>query len=45
MPAVKIGRRGGTFRGRIEEGEIDDLVKAARLYALVALDMCMRTRA
>ncbi|MEE8518559.1 MAG: M20/M25/M40 family metallo-hydrolase [Dehalococcoidia bacterium] len=45
IPAVKIGPRGRTFSGRVEEIEIDEMVKAARLYALVAVDMCMRERA
>ena len=45
IPAVKIGPRGKTFSGRIEEIEIDEMVKAAKLYALVAVEMCMRTRA
>ena len=44
VPAVKIGPRGKTFSGRIEEIEIDDMVKAAKIYALVALDMCNRAR-
>lgn len=44
IPAVKIGPRGKTFKGRIEEIEITDMVKAAQLYALVALDICNRDR-
>jgi acetylornithine deacetylase/succinyl-diaminopimelate desuccinylase-like protein len=43
IPAVKIGPRGKRF-GRIEELPIDDMVKAAQIYALVALDMCSRER-
>ena len=44
IPAVKIGPRGKTYSGRIEEIEIDDMVKAAKIYALVALDICNRDR-
>ena len=44
IPAVKIGPRGKTFKGRIEEIEITDMVKAAQIYALVALDICNRDR-
>ena len=44
VPAVKIGPRGRTFHGRIEEVEIDEMVRAAKLYAIVALDICDRER-
>ncbi len=43
IPAVKIGPRGKRF-GRAEELPIDDMVKAAQIYALVALDICSRER-
>jgi acetylornithine deacetylase/succinyl-diaminopimelate desuccinylase-like protein len=43
IPAVKIGPRGKRF-GRVEELAIDDMVKAAQIYALVALDICSRER-
>ncbi len=43
IPAVKIGPRGKRF-GRMEELPIDDMVKAAQIYALVALDICSRER-
>ncbi len=44
MPEVKNGPSGGTFHGRVEEVEIEEMVKAARLYALVALDICGQER-
>jgi acetylornithine deacetylase/succinyl-diaminopimelate desuccinylase-like protein len=44
VPAVKIGPRGKRTGPRTEELEIDQMVKAAQLYALVALDMCNRER-
>ncbi len=44
IPAVKIGPRGRNVGGRVEEIEIEDMVKAAKIYALVALDMCARAR-
>ena len=40
IPAVKIGPRGKRIGPRNEEIKIDDMVKAAQLYALVALDIC-----
>lgn len=43
IPAVKIGPRGKRF-ARVEEIKIDDMVKAAQIYALVALDICSRER-
>jgi acetylornithine deacetylase/succinyl-diaminopimelate desuccinylase-like protein len=43
IPAVKIGPR-GTRTGRTEEISIRDLVSAAQIYALVALDICSRER-
>ncbi len=44
IPAVKIGPRGKRIGPRNEEIKIDDMVKAAKLYALVALDICNRER-
>ena len=44
IPAVKIGPRGKRIGPRNEEIKIDDMVKAAHLYALVALDICNRER-
>jgi acetylornithine deacetylase/succinyl-diaminopimelate desuccinylase-like protein len=45
IPAIKIGPRGRRIGPRNEEIEIDTMVKAAKLYALVALDICTRPRA
>jgi len=44
IPAVKIGPRGRRVGPRNEELEIDQMFKAAQLYALVALDICNRER-
>jgi hypothetical protein len=46
IPAVKIGPRGKhrTTGPRGEEINIDTIVKAAELYALIALDICNRER-
>ena len=44
IPAVKIGPRGKRIGPRNEEIQIDDMVKAAKIYALVALDICSRER-
>ena len=44
IPAVKIGPRGKRIGPRNEELEIDQMVKAAQLYALVAPDICNRQR-
>ncbi|MGH7833629.1 MAG: M20/M25/M40 family metallo-hydrolase [Candidatus Binatia bacterium] len=44
IPAVKIGPRGKRVGPRTEELEIDVMVKAAQIYALVALDICSRER-
>jgi acetylornithine deacetylase/succinyl-diaminopimelate desuccinylase-like protein len=46
IPAVKIGPRGKhrTVSPRGEEINIDDMVKAAQIYALVAIDICNRER-
>ncbi len=42
IPAVKIGPRGSRIGPRAEEIAVDDVVKAAQIYALVALDICSR---
>ncbi len=44
IPAIKIGPRGRRISARNEEIEIDAMMKAARLYALMALDICSRER-
>jgi acetylornithine deacetylase/succinyl-diaminopimelate desuccinylase-like protein len=43
IPAIKIGPRGKRV-GRKEEIKIDVMVKAAQIYALMALDICSRPR-
>jgi len=45
IPAIKIGPRGRRIGPRNEEIEIDTMVNAAKLYALIALDICTRARA
>jgi acetylornithine deacetylase/succinyl-diaminopimelate desuccinylase-like protein len=42
IPAIKIGPRGRRIGARNEE--IDMMVKAAQIYALMALDICSRDR-
>ena len=44
IPAIKIGPRGRRISARNEEIEIDAMVKAAQIYALMALDICSRDR-
>jgi len=44
IPAIKIGPRGKRISARNEEIDIDVMVKAAQLYALMALDICSRAR-
>lgn len=44
IPAIKIGPRGRRIGPRNEEIEIDVMVKAAQIYALMALDICGRDR-
>src|SRR5262245_20967486 len=44
IPAIKIGPRGRRISARKEEIEIEAMVKAAQLYALIALDICSRER-
>jgi hypothetical protein len=41
---VKIGPRGRRIGPRAEELAIDEMVRAAQLYALIALDICSRDR-
>jgi acetylornithine deacetylase/succinyl-diaminopimelate desuccinylase-like protein len=45
IPAIKIGPRGRRISARNEEIEVEEMVKAAQLYALIALDICSRKRA
>jgi len=45
IPAIKIGPRGRRISARNEEIDIEVMVKAAQIYALMALEMCSRTRA
>ncbi len=45
IPAIKIGPRGRRIGPRNEEIEIETMVDAAKLYALMALDICTRPRA
>jgi acetylornithine deacetylase/succinyl-diaminopimelate desuccinylase-like protein len=44
IPAIKIGPRGRRISARNEEIEIDVMLKAAQIYALIALDICSRDR-
>jgi len=44
IPAIKIGPRGRRIGPRAEELEIDVMVKAAQIYALMALDICSMER-
>jgi acetylornithine deacetylase/succinyl-diaminopimelate desuccinylase-like protein len=44
IPAIKIGPRGRRIGPRNEEIDIDVMVDAAKLYALIALDICTRVR-
>ena len=44
IPAIKIGPRGRRIGPRNEEIEINTMVNAAKLYALIALDICSRAR-
>ena len=44
IPAIKIGPHGRRIGARNEEIEIDKIVKAAQIYALMALDICSRER-
>jgi len=44
IPAIKIGPRGRRIGPRNEEIDIDVMVKATQVYALMALDICTRPR-
>jgi acetylornithine deacetylase len=44
IPCIKIGPRGRRISARNEEIDIDEMMRAARLYALIALDICSRAR-
>ena len=44
IPTIKIGPRGRRIGPRNEEIEIDVMFNAAKLYALITLDICTRTR-
>jgi acetylornithine deacetylase/succinyl-diaminopimelate desuccinylase-like protein len=44
IPAIKIGPRGRRIGPRNEEIDIDVMLKAAQIYALIALDICSRER-
>lgn len=44
IPAIKIGPRGRRISARNEEIEIDVMLRAAQIYALMALDICSRPR-
>jgi acetylornithine deacetylase/succinyl-diaminopimelate desuccinylase-like protein len=44
IPAIKIGPRGRRISARNEEIDVAEMVKAAQIYALMALDICSRTR-
>jgi len=44
IPTIKIGPRGRRIGPRNEEIEINEMVNAAKLYALIALDICSRAR-
>jgi acetylornithine deacetylase/succinyl-diaminopimelate desuccinylase-like protein len=44
IPAIKIGPRGRRIGPRNEEIDIDTMLNAAKLYALMALDICTRPR-
>jgi hypothetical protein len=44
IPAIMIGPRGRRIGPRNEEIENEVMVNAAKLYALIALDICTRVR-
>jgi len=44
IPAIKIGPRGRRISARNEEIDIGVMLKAAQIYALIALDICSRGR-
>ena len=44
IPAIKIGPRGRRISARNEEIDVEEMLKAAQIYALMALDICNRAR-
>ena len=44
IPAIKFGPRGKNIGPRLEEIDIETMVKAVKVYTLVALDICRRER-
>jgi hypothetical protein len=44
VPALTYGPSGSTGGARPYSMKIDDLVRAARSYALIALNICSRTK-
>jgi hypothetical protein len=44
VPAIKIGPRGRCIGPRNEEIDAEEMVKAALIYALMALNICSRER-
>jgi acetylornithine deacetylase/succinyl-diaminopimelate desuccinylase-like protein len=44
IPCIKIGPRGRRISTRNEEIDIDVMMQATQLYALIALDICSRPR-
>ena len=44
IPTIKIGPHGRRIAPRNEEIEVDVMFNAAKLYALIALDICTRAR-
>ncbi len=44
IPCLKIGPKGRSIKPRLEEIDIEEMAGAAKLYALVALDICNRPR-
>ena len=45
LPAIKIGPCARRISARNEEIDVDVMIKAAQISALMALDICTRTRA
>jgi acetylornithine deacetylase/succinyl-diaminopimelate desuccinylase-like protein len=44
IPAIKIGPRGRRISARNEEIDVEEMLKAAQIYALMAQDICNRER-
>ena len=44
IPCIKIGPRGRRIGPRNEEIDVDEMVRATQIYALMALDICSRER-